>query len=117
MLKRFCAKSGCNQLVDEGYCERHKKEEHRRYDRYRESPSKRGYNSKWRTAREGWLRSHPLCVECERKGLVVLATEVDHIRAHKGDMNLFWDRNNWQSLCHSCHSAKTVREDGGFGNG
>jgi 5-methylcytosine-specific restriction protein A len=31
-------------------------------------------------------------------------------------MVLFWDRSNWQGLCHPCHSAKTATEDGGFGN-
>lgn len=40
---------------------------------------------------------------------------MDHIVPHKGDMTLFWDRNNWQSLCSACHKRKTVLEDGGFG--
>jgi 5-methylcytosine-specific restriction protein A len=31
-------------------------------------------------------------------------------------MALFWDQSNWQPLCHTCHSKKTAREDGGFGN-
>jgi 5-methylcytosine-specific restriction protein A len=47
---------------------------------------------------------------------VTEATDVDHIKPHKGDMTLFWDRTNWQSLCGPCHSAKTAAEDGGFGN-
>jgi 5-methylcytosine-specific restriction protein A len=46
---------------------------------------------------------------------VVLATDVDHRIAHKGDMTLFWDPANWQGLCHDCHSYKTALEDGGFG--
>ncbi|WP_409558335.1 HNH endonuclease [Achromobacter animicus] len=29
---------------------------------------------------------------------------------------LFWDRANWQPLCWRCHSRKTAREDGAFGN-
>lgn len=28
---------------------------------------------------------------------------VDHIIPHKGDMTLFWDPDNWQSLCFWCH--------------
>lgn len=98
-----------------GYCEAHKPEEHQRYDQYRESAAKRGYDSKWRKAREGWLKKHPLCVECERNGIIKTATVVDHIEAHKGDKVKFWDRNNWQSLCEKHHNKKTVREDGGFG--
>jgi 5-methylcytosine-specific restriction protein A len=41
---------------------------------------------------------------------------VDHIIPHKGNMNLFWDKRNWQSMCGRCHSKKTAKEDGGFGN-
>lgn len=63
------------------------------------------------------MRGHPWCEECLRHGLRTPATEVDHIIPHKGDRGLFWDRKNWQSLCHRCHSIKTAREDGGFGNG
>lgn len=41
---------------------------------------------------------------------------VDHVVPHRGDKNLFWNaRGNWQALCVSCHSRKTVKEDGGFG--
>jgi 5-methylcytosine-specific restriction protein A len=81
----------------------------------------RGYNYRWRNeygtgAADAHLREHPLCVECEKEGLVVPATCVDHIVPHKGDERLFWDYTNFQSLCSSCHSRKTTMEDGGFGN-
>ena len=84
-------------------------------DAKRASSSARGYDAQWRKARAAYLAEHPVCVVCERGGRVVPATEVDHIRAHKGNDALFWDRNNWQSLCKPCHSKKTVNEDGGFG--
>ena len=45
-------------------------------------------------------------------GRRVRATDVDHIRDHRGDWALFTDRSNLQSLCHSCHSRKTMREQG-----
>jgi 5-methylcytosine-specific restriction protein A len=35
---------------------------------------------------------------------------VDHIQDHKGDWAKFVDRSNLESLCHSCHSRKTMRE-------
>lgn len=115
--KRFCRKQGCNQIVESGYCDKHKAEDHQRYDRHRGTAHERGYDSRWRKARDGWLRKHPLCAECERSGVLTAATVVDHITPHKGDNSLFWDRDNWQSLCKRHHDIKTVREDGGFGMG
>ena len=84
-------------------------------DRQRGTRTERGYSNVWLKAAKAFLIAHPLCAECERQGKVTPATEVDHIVPHKGDKKLFWDQNNWQSLCHECHSRKTAREDGGFG--
>lgn len=58
---------------------------------------------------------HPFCVECQREGSLEMATVVDHIVPHKGDMDLFWDSNNWQGLCKRHHDKKTATQDGGFG--
>lgn len=83
----------------------------------RGSAHSRGYGRKWREARLGYLARHPLCVHCLARGYVTASIEVDHIVPHCGDPALFWDaENNWQALCKPCHSAKTVAEDGGFGN-
>ena len=41
----------------------------------------------------------------------------DHVKPHGGQREAFVDPDNLQCLCHKCHSAKTAREDGGFGNG
>lgn len=120
---KICTHPGCSELSEKRYCEKHRaifeeqsKRKRERYDKDRGSPSSRGYNSKWRKARTTYLRHHPLCAECERHGRVVPATVVDHVIPHKGDQRLFWDMSNWQSLCKSCHDAKTAREDGGFNN-
>ena len=61
---------------------------------------------------------HPLCVECLRQSpqRFTPATEIDHIIPHRGNDRLFWDQSNWQALCKRCHSAKTAKEDGGFGH-
>ena len=66
----------------------------------------------WRRLRESVLRDDPLCAECKRAGRVVQARLVDHI---DGDATNN-ERTNLQGLCWPCHSAKTAREDGGFGN-
>ncbi|QOS99867.1 hypothetical protein JNUCC42_03640 [Brevibacterium sp. JNUCC-42] len=53
-------------------------------DRERGSSTQRGYDAKWRKARIGLLRKHPLCKHCYDKGLLNGATVVDHIITHKG---------------------------------
>lgn len=80
----------------------------RRYDRTRPTASQRGYGSKWRTARAAFLRINDRCA-WPRCGAV--ATVVDHIIPHRGDDKLFWDRNNWQPLCKSCHDRHKQRQE------
>jgi len=59
---------------------------------------------------------------CKAAGKITIATVVDHITAHKGDTELFWDRSNWQSLCKQHHDSDAqTRDKGGkqrakFGN-
>ena len=115
-LLKCCLKQGCPELVEKGYCEQHTKEAYS-YDLYRGTPTERGYGVRWRKARLVYLRHHVLCVHCEKEGRVVGATVVDHIQPHKGDKELMWNQDNWQSLCKSHHDSKTVLHDGGFGRG
>jgi 5-methylcytosine-specific restriction protein A len=50
----------------------------------------------------------PLCVECERLGLVVLATQRDHlVPLADGGLD---DDSNTQGLCDTCHEAKSLAE-------
>lgn len=114
-LKKFCRKSGCKKLVTGGYCEDHQGVD-RQYNQERGSSSERGYDRPWRVARARFLKRNPVCKHCDDAGLLMAATVVDHIIPHKGDMILFWNKTNWQPLCATCHSIKTVKEDGGFGN-
>lgn len=74
----------------------------------------RGYGIKWQQARVGYLRNHPLCVMCEAEGRIERATVVDHTTPHKGDMKIFWDSANWQSLCASHHSSDKQRMELGI---
>lgn len=79
--------------------------------------SQRGYNYKWQKARERYLKEHPLCVYCEKNGRTTAARIVDHVVPHRGDMVLFWDQANWQSLCKPCHdSVKQAEEAAGLGS-
>ncbi|SEC73242.1 HNH endonuclease [Pseudomonas anguilliseptica] len=84
----------------------------------RGNSAERGYGYKWQQARAGYLRKHPLCVECQSRGRTVAATVVDHKVAHRGDMTVFWDKANWQSLCKHCHDSwKQRMEKSGRGAG
>lgn len=112
---RPCKHPGCGNLTRTGWCDKHQHQE-RKLQRPRASPNQRGYTYKWRQASKAYLTAHPWCAQCLREGRTTLATEVDHKQPHKGDLNLFWDMDNWQSLCHSCHSRKTAKEDGGYGH-
>lgn len=114
--KHPCGYPGCAALIGgDSRCEMHRVQEQREYDQQRGSSHARGYDSKWRKARKDFLKQHSLCVECHRKGILRVATVVDHIIPHKGDAGLFWDQANWQALCLSCHSRKTAVSDGRWG--
>lgn len=50
---------------------------------------------------------------CRRCGLVGESPEmvVDHIQPHRGDRELFFDRQNLQCLCAACHNSDKQREE------
>ena len=79
------------------------------------SSHQRGYDHKWRKARDAYLADpkNALCVMCLKRGKVTAATVVDHIVPHKGNDRLFWDRDNWQSLCKRCHDSDKQKEERG----
>jgi 5-methylcytosine-specific restriction protein A len=56
------------------------------------------------------LRRDPLCVMCRRAGIVVPATDADHVVPHRGDPALFWNLANLQGLCGPCHGRKSARD-------
>ena len=106
--RRPCRYPGCAEFCEQGqvYCKEHMPESS---DRLHGSAASRGYDRKWREARDAFLRRHPLCVLCQAEGRLTPATVVDHVIPHRGDMKLFWDVSNWQALCRECHDRKTGR--------
>ena len=66
----------------------------------------------WKTLRAQVLAEEPLCRMCTARGLVVPATDVDHINNNTGDYTDDNRREALQSLCHECHSRKTAAEMG-----
>lgn len=105
--KHPCSFPGCPELTVGQYCDKHQGHTTNR----RGSAASRGYDSRWRKARKLYLSEHPLCFMCLKEGHMRVATVVDHICPHRGDMGLFWDENNWQPLCKRCHDRKTRIKD------
>ena len=114
-MLRPCATPHCRAIVEQGYCPAHAKQ----YEQRRGSAHRRGYDRhRWGRARLEFLIEYPWCgdrshgqfpvmSQCAFRRLQVVATDVDHVQPHRGDSELFWDRRNWQALCHECHSRKT----------
>jgi 5-methylcytosine-specific restriction protein A len=114
-----CRKPGCAELVSKaGFCERHRKEKHRANKQvvsqdYRER--NRFYQrALWKRIRAVQLQLEPLCRACRKQGRLVAAEVVDHIIPFNDDKDpLSVDKTNLQSLCKSCHNAKTLKETQG----
>jgi 5-methylcytosine-specific restriction protein A len=92
-------------IVTNGRCARHIRTE-------RDRPNVRiraWYRTpRWRALRALKLQLQPSCagrgdgITCGRP-----TTDVDHIRPHRGDAELFWNPANLDAKCHRCHSSKT----------
>ncbi len=114
--KTPCRYPGCPALCEEPYCEQHQSAVNHDYNtRHRDRETARFYSTdRWRKLRAAKLARNPLCEECQRQGKATPATMVDHIIPIRfGGKSL--DMDNLQSLCWSCHSAKSVKEGSRFG--
>lgn len=111
-----CRHPGCPALTKDGWCDKHRpKRDYKRENKDRVR-CKLYDTARWKRFRLIKLKRNPLCEECLEHGRVVQAKHVDHKEPHRGDTTLFFDIDNLRSLCMSCHSRKTAKEDGGFGN-
>lgn len=73
------------------------------------------YNSiAWRKFSRFYKDKHPLCVACEKEGIVGPAEVADHIQRIEDGGEKF-DENNIQSLCNSHHAKKSGRESNAGG--
>lgn len=73
-------------------------------------------NTAWKKMRETYLKSHPICEECLKKGKITPATSVHHIKSpfKKGEVSyaLLLDYSNLESVCHECHGEIHAKEQG-----
>lgn len=107
--KRPCSHPFCPNLTDGIYCETHKREVDRFYNKTRrpENTGKR-YGRSWKRVRDAYVKEHPYCEWCFEQGVMRPVDEVHHIIATRdGGTD---DTHNLVSLCRSCH-AKTRKKD------
>jgi len=97
--KRPCARPGCPNLVDKGYCPECQKKVDKNYERTRETAVARGYTHRWQKVRKWKLSRDPLCQPCQKEGRVTQAFMVHH-----ADGNSRNNRSeNLVSVCRECH--------------
>lgn len=128
LLRGCSGRSGCPNLVTRGPCDECRRSGQVAYDDRRGTSASRGYDARWaRTSRH--LREHVIrtCGEradgapltsdsvCQQEGRFVPLAHgggvIDHIVPVRGSEDpRFYDRTNWQGLCHTCHNAKRQRE-------
>lgn len=117
-----CATPGCPTLTPGTHCTDHTAAR-RRASRTRNPRRSHNYGDAWARTSNRHLAAHPTCqctdtgCRCGGRGCTRPSTNADHIVAR----HLFTPPEagdtptNLQALCHSCHSSKTARRDGGFG--
>lgn len=112
--KRPCSYPGCSELVNGRYCDKHQRQVNAHYNKYERNPAhKKLYGRAWKRIRDRYIKDHPLCEECHKRGKVTLAAEVHHIKPlSQGGTN---DNANLMALCTPCHSEITAREGGRWG--
>lgn len=101
--KRPCSYPGCPNLTEGRFCEKHQKEENKRYEKYDRNPVvRRRYGRVWKRVRDAYVKEHPFCEECFKKKILVPVEEVHHIKplSEGGNHN----KSNLISLCKSCHA-------------
>lgn len=119
--RKVCRKAGCGVLTSSTYCGQHessRKTELKQKDKERGTRTQRGYDNRWLRYSRRYREENPLCVLCEKEGILTKAECVDHIKpAINGQSDfLFWEPSNHRSLCWNCHSKVTAESAGGFGN-
>lgn len=128
-MSRLCLSKGCKAIHrnGNGYCDQHQEQAQKAkqefWDKRNKARKAAGVQDRMRgralqRVRKMHLAENPLCVMCAKKGIVRLATQLDHITALVNggqDFNADGGQNR-QGLCEPCHAAKT-RSDMRMGSG
>jgi probable phage phi-105 holin-like protein len=106
-IERICNFPCCQKFALEGhlFCKEHYKEPEAFKNAIRNNAGL--YNTvHWRRFREKHLKNNPYCINC---GTTENLT-VDHIIDPLGNLILFFNKDNLQTLCKECHRVKTAKE-------
>lgn len=116
---KLCAHPSCSQriAVNDRHCVVHARVATREREQRRgprtldgESLSGGGRSGFWRALRSEVLERDPICRDCKKER----ASHADHVLPKRdGGRD---ELSNLKGLCHRCHSRKTAKFDGGFGN-
>ena len=113
MIKYLCKKRNCTALVEKRgeYCKRHESlavEDAKHWTTKLKKVEQTFHylyqTAEWKEIKRRLLKD-TLCVVCGEP-----AKALDHIIAHRGNEQLFFDESNLQPLCSRCHSHKTLSE-------
>lgn len=63
----------------------------------------------WRDLSAMVARKRPLCAECQRRGVIRVGTQRDHVVPRKERPDLALVEENIENLCDQCHGRKTRR--------
>ena len=93
-----------------GYCDQHQTDAIGwKRSQAGKTTTQRGYGYRWRKLRNAVLeRDNFLCIPCAKRGIYSPASEVDHIINKKAGGSD--EMCNLQSICPTCHAAKTQKE-------
>lgn len=110
--KKPCRYPGCPNLSYNSYCDKHKKLIASKYEMYgRNKTTKKLYGYSWSKIRSRYVKSHPYCELCFKKGILVPVDEVHHkIPLAEGGTHV---DSNLISLCKTCH-ARIHGENGDY---
>ncbi|KKM86810.1 hypothetical protein LCGC14_1275310 [marine sediment metagenome] len=116
-IKTPCCR--CRKAAEGRYCERCRKVSQREASNNRRQRAGQSVGRAIRDTRRWrdrlspmFLRSNPLCAQCERDGRQAFATEVHHVAPVSEEPERAFDESNLEALCKPCHSRMTIRESG-----
>lgn len=110
--KKICIHPRCGKVFagPGKYCDKHKPDFKRKWDKKRGNSAKRGYGYEWRKIRLEVLKASGIPVEKWPD------YDVDHNPPYNKDVEPDHRKYNLIPRLRADHSRKTASQDGGFGN-